>query len=103
MWAFGYTEWDCDEGSENEKDPSLHPIDVVLGECVTFSQAVSELLKYVQNQLNEAELYQMECWQLLESDIRDIHDDPGIMNDSDQWEDQTFYDIYGTEFYVQEV
>lgn len=103
MWVFGYTEWDCDEGSENEKDPTLHPIDVTLGEERTFAQAVTGLLKWCQNQANEAEEYEMENWSVLEADIRDIHDDPGIMGDADQWEDLTFTDQYGTEFYIQEV
>jgi hypothetical protein len=103
MWTFGYTEWEITENEENSSDPCLSPIKVVLGEERTFSQAISGLLKYVQNCLNEAEEYELECWQALEADIRDIHDDPGIMDDPDMWEDETFTDIYGTEFYIQEV
>lgn len=103
MWTYGYVEWECDAESVNEKDPTLHPVDVILGECVTFSQAVTELLKWVQNEMNEAEEYEMDNWSILEAGIRDIHDDPGIMDDPDQWEDASFYDQYGTEFYVQMV
>lgn len=102
MWVFGYTEWETDYNADCQ-DPTFTPVDHDLGEVRTFSQAVSELLKYVQNEMNEAEEYEMDNWSKLEADIRDIHDDPGIMSDPDMWEDTTFYDQYGTEFYIQQI
>jgi len=103
MWTYGYTEWDLTDKMDTSADPCMSPIEVILGEERTFAQAITNLLKWVQNEMNEAEEYEMDNWSALEADIRDIHDDPGIMNDPDQWEDTTFNDSYDTEFFIQEV
>lgn len=99
MWSFGYTEW---EPADSSADPIMRPIEVNLGDDRSFAVALSELLKHVQNEANEAEEAELSEWSVLIADIRDIHDDPGIMGDSDMWEDETFYGPKGVEYWVVE-
>lgn len=73
-WSAGFT-YQLPEGSK----------DVVLGDFTTFTSAIRALHTYAVKMQEGGE----ECETLI-ADIDDIRKDPGIMDDSDQWEDMDF-------------
>jgi len=74
-WSYGIYNEDTDEH-------------FLLVEDVTFPQAIRELLKLAEEDNETKELI---------SNIREIADDPGIMDDPAQWED---FDFYGPNDYI---
>lgn len=83
MWSFGYT----NPLSSHQDDTDG---DVLFGEENTFSEAIRQLHENVLFEVKSAEEYEIMAYEQLLIDISDIMDDPGIMDDPDQWEDQTF-------------
>lgn len=81
MWSFGYTDTIGDNG----------PVETVWGEETTFSAAIRQLRENVLFEAKEADESESEAYEVLIADISDIADDPGIMDDPDQWEEEDFF------------
>lgn len=66
--------------------------DTVLGEDVSYRKGMAILMQYAQENLEKSCIISEVCsWELLVADIKDLLDDPGIMDDPDSWEDEDFY------------
>lgn len=68
--------------------------DTVLKEDVTFESGVNVLYRYVGNLLKRNENNEdvdLDAYEAVGGEISDIKDDPGIMDDPDQWEEMEFY------------
>ena len=68
--------------------------ETILEEEVSFKKGINVLYRYVGNLLKRNENNEdvdLDAYEVLLADISDIKDDPGIMDDSDQWEDEDFY------------
>lgn len=85
-WSFGYTD---PFGNEN------YAVDVIYGEETTFALAVKGLYESVLFEASRAESYMDDHYAQVLADISGTMDDPGIMDDSDQWEDMSFHDEIG--------
>lgn len=94
MWEMGYTDYFAEDW----------PLEVPLGECSTFVQAIAELYDNVEKMAVDAEEYQKEWYDQVLDEIRTIRDDVAFAEDPDQWEDMEFTDKIGEIcFYVMNV
>lgn len=75
----------------------------IFGDDVTFRKGMHILAEMVQKELTIVEGTELQNpYETLLADIKDIKDDPGIMEDSDMWEDETFYGPDDQEWFIVE-
>lgn len=69
---------------------------------VTFPEGMRKLYTYVVGEMDSSDESESEEWLTLIADISDIKDDPGIMGDPDQWEDEEFWVTDGHYYVIQD-